>query len=175
MQLDAILEKRLTKRHELSDPEWSVWEHKTFNMHRCVLVWEPSSIPLRYSMFSEIVRAKIASLFKVSWWRGMGFGLIAIMSAEPEGIESCVDDIDTRDNPQGTWQWSIVHLTQRRTVIGAHMWAHGYLTPTFQQVIQAYESDGNTTATFKKEKDKLLKFLTFAMERRLKPSEYTKQ
>jgi len=162
MAVDDILRLKLKERSGLSEPEWAVWEHKTLNMHRAVLVWQPEQAPAEYAAVSALVRAKVGSLFKVSWWRGMGFGLVATLPSIPEGVEACVDDIDTRDNPKGTWQWSVLALPARGAVIGAHMWMHGYLSSTYEQLIQRYESEGSRVATFKKEKDKLMKFLTLA-------------
>ncbi len=163
MSVDDILKLKLKKRSDVSDREWTVWEHKTLNMHRVVLVWQPEQSPSQYSKIPEIVRAKVEALFKVSWWRGMGFGLVAILPSAPNGVKVCVDDIDTRENSKGTWQWSVLHFQEHGAVIGAHMWMQGYLSSTYQQLIQSYESDGNKVATFKKEKDKLMKFLTSAV------------
>jgi len=162
MSADEILKQKLKAQPDLSDAEWTVWEHKTLNMHRVVLVWQPQQIPPHYAEIPGIVRAKVGALFKVSWWRGMGFGLLAVLPSVPAGVESCVDDIDTRQNSKGTWQWSILYLSNRHAVIGAHMWMRGYLSGTYHQLIQSYESAGNKVATFKKEKDKLMKFLSSA-------------
>jgi hypothetical protein len=160
MSVENILKSKLKKRSDVSNREWTVWEHKTLNMHRVVLVWQPEQTPSQYSEISGIVRAKVEALFKVPWWRGMGFGLVAILPAVPGRVELCVDDIDTRNNSKGTWQWSVLFLQQHSAVIGAHMWMQGYLSSTYQQIIQSCEADGNKVATFKKEKDKLMKFLT---------------
>jgi len=160
MQIDDILKLKLKKRPDVSDHEWTAWEYKTFNMHRVVLVWQPEKAPTQYAKIPEIVRARVASCFKSSWWRGLGFGLIAVLPSAPDGVEACVDDIDTRENPKGTWQWSVWQLREHGAVIGAHMWLQGYLSSTYQQLVQGYESDGNKVATFKKDKDLLMKFLT---------------
>jgi len=66
-------------------------------------------------------------------------------------------------NSIGTWQWSVLVLEKDKTAIGAHMWLQGYLTMTYQQLIQGYETEGFKVATFKKEKDKLMQFLTYAL------------
>lgn len=160
MSVDDILTTKLKKRSDVSNHEWTIWEHKTLNMHRVVLVWQPEHLPAQYSDIPGIIRGKVEALFKVSWWRGMGFGLVAILPSVPNGIEACVEDIDTRENSKGTWQWSVLFFQKQDAVIGAHMWMQGYLSSTYQQLIQFYESNGNRVATFKKEKDKLMKFLT---------------
>lgn len=64
MSMNSILEQKLKQRSDVSDHEWSIWEHKTLNTHRAVLVWEPEQAPPHYSKISETIREKVASLFK---------------------------------------------------------------------------------------------------------------
>jgi hypothetical protein len=160
VSIDQILKVKLKPRIDLSGSGWTIWEHKTLNMHRAVLVWEPEPAPRQYAEIPGIVRAKVEACLKSSWWRGLGFGLVAILPSAPEGVEACVDDIDTRQNAKGTWQWSVLSLREQGAVIGAHMWMQGYLSSTYEQLIRSYESEGHKVATFKKEKDKLMQFLS---------------
>jgi hypothetical protein len=69
MSLDEILKEKLKKRPDVSDHEWTVWEHKTLNMHRVVLVWQPEHPPAEYSKIPGIVRAKVESFFKVATFK----------------------------------------------------------------------------------------------------------
>src|SRR6266571_2564867 len=164
MKIDELLIPQLKKRHDLSDSEWAIWEHRTWNIHRAVLVWSPAQTPTDYSEVSEAIRNKIQQTQKVSWWRGMGFGFIGIFPSLPKGIEACVDDIDVRENAKGTWQWSVICLGSEKAAVGAHMWMQGYLTPTYQTILSQFEADGYKVASFKKEKDKLTEFLTYALQ-----------
>lgn len=93
----------------------------------------------------------------------MGFGFVGVFPSLPKGMEACVDDIDVRENAKGTWQWSVICLRNEKVAVGAHMWMQGYLTPVYQHILSHLETDGYKVESFKKEKDKLMKFLTYAL------------
>src|SRR6266496_3083085 len=160
MPIDDILSKKLRKVEAMSSAEWQVWEHKTFNMHRGVLEWTSGRILKSYGEASGAIRAEVAQRFKVSWWRGMGIGVVIYLNSPPEGITACLDDIDGRENSRGTWQWSIIVFRQSRVAVGVHMWMSGYLSTVYEQTLSRFESEGYRVASCKKEKDKLMQFLT---------------
>lgn len=160
MQIRELLEQRLKPCTEIPDSEWQVWEHKTLNMHRAVLEWTPHRALRNYGEVSGSIRAEVARRFKVSWWRGMGFGAVVYLPFPPDEMATCVDDIDVRQNSKGTWQWSIFVLKESRAVLGVHMWMSGYLSSVYELVLSQCETEGYQVATFKKDKDKLMQFLT---------------
>jgi hypothetical protein len=160
MPIEEILNRKLKMVETMPSAEWRVWEHKTLNLHRAVLEWTPSGTPRSYTEITRGVRSEIARRFKVSWWRGLGFGVVIYLNAPPEGIAACVDDIDGRENSRGTWQWSILVLKPSRAAVGVHMWMSGYLSTVYEESLGRFESEGYRTATCKKEKDKLMQFLT---------------
>jgi hypothetical protein len=160
MQIADILSQRLNRIQASSDAEWQVWEHKTFNIHRAVLEWTPGGTGRTYAEMSPAIRAEVARRLKVSWWRGMGFGIVVHLAAVPQGLEACLDDIDGRANSRGTWQWSVFVLERNRAAIGAHMWMSGYLSVVYNALLQVCELEGYQIASCKKEKDKLMRFLT---------------
>ena len=160
MPIDDILNRKLRKVETLPSTEWRVWEHKTLNLHRAILEWTPSGMPGSHAEITRGIRTEVAQRFKISWWRGLGFGAVIYLNAPPEGIAACVDDIDGRENPRGTWQWSIIVLRPTRAAVGVHMWISGYLSAVYEQILARFESEGYRTATCKKEKDKLMQFLT---------------
>jgi len=84
------------------------------NMHRAVLEWTPGGMPRSYAEITAGIRSEVARRFNVSWWRGMGFGVVIYLDSPPEGIAACIDDIDGRENSRGTWQWSIIVFRQNR-------------------------------------------------------------
>ena len=74
MPIDDILSKKFKKVEAVASANWLVWERKTLNMHRAVLEWTPGGALKSYGEVSGAIRAEVAQRFKVSWWRGMGFG-----------------------------------------------------------------------------------------------------
>ena len=130
------------------------------NMHRAVLEWTPGGMPRSYAEITAGIRSEVARRFNVSWWRGMGFGVVIYLDSPPEGIAACIDDIDGRENSRGTWQWSIIVFRQNRVAVGVHMWMSGYLSAIYGQTLSRFESEGYRIATCKKDKDRLMQFLT---------------
>jgi len=159
MSLDDILSRKLKRIDAISNVESVFWEHKTLNIHRVVLEYRPKDRSKKYAESSAFVRSELAQRFKCSWWRGMGFGVVLYTDSPPEDIAICVDDIDGRENPKGTWQWSIFVFSSSRVAIAVHMWANGYLSEVYLQAIKRFESEGYKMASYKKEKDKLMEFL----------------
>jgi hypothetical protein len=90
----------------------------------------------------------------------MGFGAVIYLDAPPEDIAACVEDIDGRVNSRGTWQWSIIVFKPLRVAAGVHMWISGYLSDVYERILGRIEAEGYRITSCKKEKDKLMKFLT---------------
>ncbi len=159
MNLDEVLQQYLKKKPSSADSAWQIWEHKTLNMHRGVLCWNPNP-GLNCTQMVEQVRGQIDSSFHISWWRGFGFGVIIDSPLIPGDIIQIENAIDTRNSEKGTWQWTIFSCKSLKTVFGMHTWAEGYLSTSFRQILSNCESEGYATGIFKKEKDRLMQFLT---------------
>ena len=160
--VDGILEKRLRLRDAPGHGEWRLWEYKSFNMHRGVLHWQPVGDPLSCGELAQAIRQRVKDTYRVSWWRGMAFGALVEVRDLPEDVTSIDASIDTRSNSQGTWQWLALVCREAKVAIGVHTWTEGYLTPAYRELLAHYESSGYRTGSFKKEKDRLIQFLTAA-------------
>jgi len=158
--IHEIVSEKLQKRIGGSDSEWQMWEVKTFNVHRGVLMWRPEAATLSMSNVEEIVRNKVKESFKRSWWRGFAFGVILDLQSIPDGSETINDSIDIRENGKGTWQWTILSISNIKSTVGVHTWVKGWLTPVYEDLMAHYESCGHQVGTFKKEKGKVLELLT---------------
>jgi hypothetical protein len=156
------LQNRLRLRDALPDSEWQIWEHKTLNIHRGVLYWSPSDASLTFAEMENRVRKKVAESYRVSWWRGFAFGVVVHSKAVPPDISAIESTIDTRVSGKGTWQWTVLACSARQTAVGVHTWVEGYLSPVYRQCLDQSESQGWIVGDFKKEKDKLMQFLTSA-------------
>lgn len=154
-----IIEQSFPKYNRLDEDHWTLWEHKTINMHRAILHWSNES-NLAYPAISDAIRNKIAEKYKVSWWRGFGFGVIIDVPTLPADVDTIDDSIDARDNNKGTWQWTILVCQEPKSIIAVHTWIAGFLTPIYEALLERYRIEGYEIGTFKKEKDKLMKFLT---------------
>ena len=154
-----ILGSRLNYDSIKSNAEWSAWEHKTLNLHRGILEWHPQGQVTQYSEITTAVRKKIKETFKGSWWRGFAFGVLAELPLLPKDAASCEMDVDVRNNTQGTWQWILLVCPSTKIGVGIHTWTSGYLSPTYQSLVDHFKSEGYNVGSFKKEKDKLMAFL----------------
>ena len=93
-----VLQLKLQHRPTLSNDEWSVWEHKTWNIHRGVLCWRPMHEELTIDELATTVREKVERSFKRSWWRGFGFGVLVVLDAKPDAFKIVDQYIE---NPTG--------------------------------------------------------------------------
>lgn len=155
-------ESRLRLRDEDTSPEWQVWERKTLNIHRGVLHWRPTDAHLTYTEMATEIRRTVKEKFKVSWWRGFGFGVLIDATAIPDDISAIEESVDARASSKGTWQWTVFACEPAQIAVGVHTWTEGYLSPVFRDLLAGYESQGWTVGRFKKEKDALIKFLMAA-------------
>ena len=148
-----IIESLLPKHIKQNDGDWTLWEHKTLNIHRAILHWSPAS-KVSYPAINEAVTNKIAEKYKVSWWRGFAYGVIIDVSSIPDQVEMIDASIDTKGNTNGTWQWVILICSETKSVIAIHTWMAGFLTPIYEAVLTRYSSMGYDVGNFKKDKDK---------------------
>jgi hypothetical protein len=158
--IDNIVSKKLPKSISSPCSEWRMWEAKTFNVHRGVLLWRPEGTTLSMPNVEELVREKVKACFKRSWWRGFAFGVILDLQSMTDGLETINDSIDIRKNGKGTWQWTILSIRDAQNTVGVHTWIKGWLTPVYQDLMAYYEGCGHRVGSFKKEKGKVLELLT---------------
>lgn len=154
-----IIQISLPKSKRVDEDNWTLWEHKTLNIHRAILFWS-NKIDQTYIEMSDTIRNKINQQIKVSWWRGFGYGVVIEVPVMPKGIENIDISIDTRSNKNGTWQWIILVCNNPKCVIAVHTWMAGFLTPIYEMLLNSYRNEGYEVGNFKKSKDKLMKFLT---------------
>lgn len=159
MSLESILQTALRPREISGDDQWQVWEHKTLNIHRGVLVWRPQQA-LSWHEMSEAISQQAQVAYKVRRWRGFGFGVIVESPTIPEDIATIDEAIHTQAQSRGTWQWCILVCPPVQTAIGIHTWMRGYLTPVYQELLLHYQTQGFEIGSCKKEKDRLLQFIT---------------
>ncbi len=159
MSVEEMFQTMLRLREPVAGPEWQIWEHKTFNIHRGVLRWRPQD-PLTFGKMSQAVLEQVKTSFRVSWWRGFGFGVLIEVPALPEDLAAIDATIGTRANSKGTWQWTVLACPTLETAVGVHTWAEGYLAPLYRALIGHFESLRFEVGSFKKDKGALLQFLT---------------
>lgn len=160
MAVEEILDTHLNSREDILGTEWRLWEHKTLNLHRGVLRWRAADRIASLPQMSESVREQVESRFRVAWWRGFAFGTLIEAETIPPDLPTIEDWIDTRANRQGTWQWAIYSCAPHRVAIGVHTWTEGFLSPVYRDLLDCYRSRDYEVGSFRKEKDRLMKFLT---------------
>jgi hypothetical protein len=160
MVVDDVLQTRLRCRQSGANSDWRIWEHKTFNMHRGVVQWRLNHEAMSYDQMAQAVSERVQESFRLSWWRGFAFGALIESPTIPQDIAKIEATIDTRANSKGTWEWTVLACPQAQITVGVHTWAEVYLSPVYRGLIAYYESIGFQVGSFKKEKDKLMQFLT---------------
>jgi hypothetical protein len=162
MTVADVLQNRLRLRDDATDGEWQVWEHKTLNTHRGVLYWSPPESGLSYAEMAFRIRERVRTNYRVAWWRGFGFGVVIESKAIPPDISAIESHVDARASGRGTWQWTVLACKVSETAVGVHTWTEGFLSPVYRQLLARCESEGWAVGSFKKEKDRLMQFLTAA-------------
>jgi hypothetical protein len=175
MAISQALQTRLQLRESTLGNEWQIWEHKTFNIHRGVLHWRPTIANLSYVDMVAQIREQVKANYSISWWRGFAFGVVIESPEIPADISMIEESIDTRASSKGTWQWTVFICEPTQTLIGIHTWTEGYLSPAYRDLLKHFESLSWTVGSFKKEKDKLMQFLTaISSLKRIKLQEFEK-
>ncbi len=160
MSIDDTVERHLPRRETNDASEWSIWERKTWNMHRGVLRYRPNRQGIPFSEINDAVREHVARSFQISWWRGFAFGVVVQLQSMPSDVAGVVDSIDGRARSSGCWQWAILACDPLKTAFGVHTWMEVALTPVYRALLEDLRVQGFEIGSFKKEKDDLMKFLT---------------
>lgn len=141
---------------------WRLWQHKTFNIHRGVVHWDTTSnraaSPSVDQMRDE-VRAVVRDWFRPSWWRGFGFGAIVSLAVADDSLQRVVDLVDVRNDAKGTWQWIVLYFPDCQAAVGVCTWTEGYLAPVYRNLLTAFEANGVTCESHRKDMDAVMKAL----------------
>jgi len=170
---EKIFSTKLKLLYEDKKGRVKVWEHKTLNIHRVVLHYRLGNQTMKYAELAGLVRKEMKDNFKVSWWRGLGFGVLAEDIVIDDDKDELVKLIDDQVNAKGTWQWLITADPVKRRITGMHTWAAGYLTPMFVETARYYKDAGEyDIATYKRPKGKLMNILTAVAGSRMGVEEF---
>jgi hypothetical protein len=138
----------------------SLWEYRSLNMHRGVILVERPGEITAEAIVKEI-HTKVGSEFNLAWaWlRGFAFGAVVSTSGIPENLDRLVNCIDRYDRSAGVFQW-LVHISDTPPMaFGIHMWAEGYLTPTFRRIVQSLRKLELECPTFVDDKGPFFEFV----------------
>jgi hypothetical protein len=156
----AAVPRGLRPRQDLREPNWSFWELRNLNIHRVVgLFDERRPIADARDLEAEI-RGVVSRRFKRSWWRGMAYGVVAVVGAVSLSPDDLKTLVDVRENQSGTLQWVILTSSDTRVALGVHTWIEGRLSPVYRDILQALDETKYHVTSTKRDKDGLMKFLT---------------
>lgn len=116
----------------------SIWEHRTLNLHRGVVLLDRPDETDAEAIINEI-RTTVANEFNLAWaWlRCFAFGAVVSTAGIPDNLDRLTTCIDRYNRSAGVFQW-LVHVSNAPPMaFGVHMWAEGYLTPTFRRIVQS--------------------------------------
>jgi hypothetical protein len=162
--ISSLADGRLAERGDLSEPCWRFWERRNLNMHRLVGLW---SLPrtMGATELNTEARAAIGRHFHRAWWRGLAWGVVVEVPDIALSSEDLKELIDVRENVRGTWQWLVLVSGAKKTVLGAHTWTEGYLSPVYRGLLSRLQERGFQVTSVRREKDGLMKILTAARPR----------
>ena len=156
----ATVQRELQPRNDLREPGWTFWELRTLNMHRVVGLLHEHRGFLDAHDFEATIRRVVSRNFKTSWWRGMGYGIVAEVAVSSLRDNDLKVLVDGRENSKGTLQWVVLVARDARVAVGVHTWMETYLSPVYRNTLQALGATGFQVSSARKEKDGLMKFLT---------------
>ena len=152
-----IILSKLKQEIEVPEVNGTLFVHKTFKMHRCVLLANPEQ---EINRTAEEIRAIVLSYQKSSFFRGMGFGVILKVASIAAVQEEFQSSINTATKSQGIWQWTILHSSKDRQAIGFHTWTEGFISDIFRSILIQFSSDGYRVSDHKAEMAGFFKFMT---------------
>jgi hypothetical protein len=151
-------------RDDLHEPGWAFWELKTLNRHRMVgFLTDLRKLTNTRDLETEI-RSVVAANFRVAWWRGFAYGVVAALPSISWSAQELEGLVDIYNTHKGVLQWVILVAHDGRKAVGAHTWMQTYLSPVYRDVLQTLMTAGYKVATAVRGKDGLLKFLTGVAE-----------
>lgn len=156
----AVTPRDLRPRNDLREAGWMFWELRTLNMHRVVGLLRESRQFANAHDLESTIRGAVSRNFKCSWWRGMGFGVVAQVAAASLSADDLKVLVDVRENSKGTLQWVILLASDPPVALGVHTWMETYLSPVYRGTLQGLGETGYRVSSVMKDKDGLMKFLT---------------
>ena len=133
----ATVQRELQPRNDLREPGWTFWELRTLNMHRVVGLLHEHREFLDAHDFEATIRRVVSRNFKTSWWRGMGYGIVAEVAVSSLRDNDLKVLVDGRENSKGTLQWVVLVARDARVAVGVHTWMETYLSPVYRNTLQA--------------------------------------
>jgi hypothetical protein len=157
--VDTLLQVHLRLDEERSTDDWRRWELKTLNIHRGVLHGRIRDARVRGENIGRIVSEQARSFYRVSWWRGFGFGALVEFPAVPGDASALLDRVHTVDSWSYTCQWLIVAFEHEQIVLGIHTWMEVRLSNLYRELLRSFRRQGFEAAHHKKRKSRFLKLL----------------
>jgi hypothetical protein len=77
---EAVTQRGLKRRGDLSEPGWTFWELRTLNRHRAIGLLKDYRKFADAHDLEEEIRNAMSRNFKRSWWRGFAYGVVADLS-----------------------------------------------------------------------------------------------
>ena len=133
----ATAPRGLCPRPDLHEPSWSFWELRNLNIHRVVGLFDEWRQFAGARELEAEMRAVVSRNFKRSWWRGMAYGVVAVVGAISLSPDELKMLVDVRENQSGTLQWVILISSDTRIALGVHTWIEGRLSPVYRDILQA--------------------------------------
>jgi len=154
----------LRPRQDFLEPNWSFWELRNLNIHRVVGLFDERRQFAGARDLEAEIRRVVSRRFKRSWWRGMAYGVVAVVGAVSLSPDDLKMLVDVRENQSGTLQWVILTSSDTRVALGVHTWIEGRLSPVYRDILQALDETKYHITSTKRDKDGLMKFLTGAAD-----------
>ena len=156
----ATAPRGLRPRQDLLEPNWSFWELRNLNIHRVVGLFDERRRFAHARDLEAEIRGVVSRRFKRSWWRGMAYGVVAVVGAVSLSPDDLKTLVDVRENQSGTLQWVILTSRDARVALGVHTWIEGRLSPVYRDILQALDEASYHITSTRRDKDGLMKFLT---------------
>lgn len=123
--------KELERKNDAPSNAWRLWELKNANMHRGIIIYEPSH-DLAFQQIEALVRELVVNRYKPTWIRGFGFGVVIQFNIAPNfELRDFINCIDSYNKNKGVFQWVVAVDHENKKIFAAHMWLHGALHGAF--------------------------------------------
>jgi hypothetical protein len=110
----ATAPRGLRPRQDLREPNWLFWELRNLNIHRVAGLFDERTQFAGACDLEAKIRGVVSRRFKRSWWRGMAYGVVAVVGAVSRSSDDLKILVDVRENQSGTLQWVILTSSDTR-------------------------------------------------------------
>ena len=159
--------RKLRRRTDLQQQDWTYWEIRTLNLHRVVGLFQPRRAFSSASDLESTLRDALGRSFKRGWWRGIAYGVVVDVSSVTLTEDDLKTLVDVRENSKGDLQWVILVARDAGLALGVHTWIEGYLSPVYRAIVEILMQTGCRVTSVRREKDGLMKFLTGVADARV--------